>query len=125
MRSVAAFTVAIRPDTRLYTMQTSQTVPRRLRELRLFESPQRNAITWMGDDVFIFDYLDTAAATAADPDCADSTDDDCSSIVYENSEEDNSNCGTEAVDAEPFVPFVLPSHERDAKRTEVGITFLL
>ena len=112
-------------------MQSSQTGPRLkdLKLLKLFDSPQRNAITWV--DEFIFDYISDEPTTAPidDADVASArsssfdngVNDSDSSIVYENSSEDDSSCGKEAVNVEPFVDVVLPLHARDAEQTEVVI----
>lgn len=114
--------------------QTSQTAPR-LRDLNLFDrAPQRNAMTWIDDEVFRFGYLDTATTTSAsvDDDAAftlassssfdsDTRHDDADTpIQYENSgDDDNSSFGTEAVITEPFDSIVLPLHGRNAEQTEV------
>jgi len=118
-------------------VQSSQTVPRLrdLKDLNLFDSPQRNAITWMDDEVFIFGYIGDPAVTAVGdgPDLTspgsssidDETNDGGSPIVYENSENNESTRATEAVNVEPIsIFFIPPPHARHAERTGVSIVFV-
>jgi len=66
---------------------------RSFKELRLFDSPRRNALTWVDDELFSFDYFDG---------------DDSSDEIE--------------VNVEPFTDVILPSHERNAlQETQVGI----
>jgi len=101
-------------------LQSSQTAPRLkdLKDRKLFDSSERNAITWMDDDLFSFGYTNSTSPKSSSDDEA---------IVFENPEiehESECSCGakatTAAVEIEPQ-PITFSFCQTEGRRqTRVG-----